>query len=59
MLVRLMVEIQTADVQCNCATTYLGGPRSSLVQGNEGSHLPNCQTNLAIVHYELSLLLGI
>ena len=29
---------------------------SSLVEGGEGSYLPNCQTNLAIALYTLSLL---
>ena len=31
-------------------------PASSLVEGGEGLHLPNCQTNLVIALYTLSLL---
>ena len=31
-------------------------PWSSLVEGGEGSFLPNCQTNLVIALYTLSLL---
>ena len=33
-------------------------PWSSLVEGGEGSYLPNCQTNLVIALYTLSLLFG-
>jgi len=31
-------------------------PWSSLVEGGEGSYLPNCQTNLVIALYTLSLM---
>ena len=34
----------------------LGYPWSSLVEGGEGLYLPNCQTNLVIALYALSLL---
>ena len=29
---------------------------SSSEEGDEGGHWPNCQTNLVLVHHELSLL---
>ena len=31
-------------------------PWTSVVEGDEGSYLPNCQTNLLIALYKLSLL---
>ena len=34
----------------------LHGPRSSLVEGDEGSYLSNCQTNLVIALHAPSLL---
>ena len=36
----------------------LHGPRSSLVEGDEGSYLSDCQTNLVIKLHLLSLFLG-
>ena len=41
-------ELATCDV--------IGKPLSSLVEGGEGSYLPNCQTNLVIALDALSLL---
>ena len=47
------------DGSSNYSMTYLMRSRqswSSLDQGNEGSFRTNCQTNLVLVHRELSIL---
>ena len=41
---------------CRLGTNLIVQPGSSLVEGGEGLYLPNCQTNLVIALYTLSLL---
>ena len=51
-----LVKQPTSKVLANCRITQITCPWSSLIEGDEGSYLPNCNSNLVITLHELSLL---